>query len=91
MFQKRDDYLKNRPSYFYSLISLVVGLLLMMYLRRVYFVGLLILFILIVFQTPTTKIDRTGEANDASIAILKFIGLNTILYLVGGYAALIFF
>ncbi|HLR91646.1 MAG TPA: hypothetical protein VK048_01135 [Atopostipes sp.] len=63
----------------------------MMYLRRVYFVGLLILFILIVFQTPTTKIDRTGEANDASIAILKFIGLNTILYLVGGYAALIFF
>lgn len=83
--------MKNRPSYLYSLISLIIGILLMMYLRRVYFVGLLIFFILIVFQTPTTKVDRTGEANDASIAILKFIGLNTILYLVGGYAALLFF
>mgnify|MGYP001470671246 CR=1 FL=1 len=63
----------------------------MMYLRRVYFVGLLIYFIIVVFQTPTTKVDRTGEANDASIAVLKFIGLNTLLYLTGGYLALLFF
>lgn len=83
--------LKKRPSYLFSLISLILGIAFMAYLRRVYFVGLLIFFILIIFQTPTTKVDRTGEANDASIAMLKFVGLNAILYLVGGYAALLFF
>lgn len=88
---ERVNELKKRPSYLLSLISLVIGILLMMYVRRVYFVGLLIFFILVVFQTPTTKVDKTGEANDASIAMLKFVGLNTLLYLAGGYAALLFF
>lgn len=85
------DELKKRPSYLLSLISLIIGISLMMYLRRVYFVGLIVFFILVVFQTPTTKVDKTGEANDASIAMLKFVGLNTLLYLAGGYAALLFF
>lgn len=83
--------LKKRPNYLLSLISLILGIIFMNHLRRVYFVGLIIFFVLITFQTPTTKVDRTGEANDASIAMLKFIGLNAILYLVGGYAALLFF
>lgn len=63
----------------------------MMYLPRVYFVGILTFFIIVAFQTPSTKVDKTGEANDASIALLKFIGLNALLYLAGGYAALFFF
>ena len=63
----------------------------MMYLPRVYFVGILAFFIIVIFQTPSTKVDKTGEANDASIALLKFIGLNALLYLAGGYAALLFF
>lgn len=83
--------MKNRPSFLFSLISLVIGFLLMMYLPRVYFVGVVTFFIVVVFQTPSTKVDKTGEANDASIALLKFIGLNALLYLAGGYAALLFF
>lgn len=63
----------------------------MNFLRQVYFVGLIILFIIVVFQTPSTKVDRTGEANDASISALKLIGLNAITYLIGGYAALLLF
>lgn len=62
----------------------------MEYLARVYFVGILIFFIIIAFQTPTTKSDPTGEANDAGIFILKLTGLNAIFYLVGGYIAAIF-
>lgn len=83
--------MKNRPSFLFSLISLVIGFLLMMYLPRVYFVGVVTFFIIVVFQTPSTKVDKTGEANDASIALLKFTGLNALLYLAGGYAALLFF
>ena len=85
------EVLKKKSTYLFSLLSFIVGLILMKYLRQVYVVGLLIAFIIIAFQTPTTKPDRTGEANDASIALLKFIGLNALLYLAGGYAALLFF
>lgn len=74
-----------------SIITLIIGILLMNYLQMVYFVGLLIIFILVVFQTPSPKVDKTGEVNDANISMLKVIGLHAILYLVGGYIALIFF
>lgn len=82
---------KRTPSYFLSIISLILGLLLMQFLRRVYFVGLIILFIIIVFQTPSPKVDQTGESSEIAMNLLKFIGLNTILYLIGGYAALFLF
>ena len=52
---------------------------------------MLIFFILIAFQTPSTKFDPTGEANDASINMLKAIGLNALLFVAGGYIAAIFF
>lgn len=63
----------------------------MTFLRRVYFVGVILLFIIIVFQTPSTKVDRTGEVNDANLSLLKVIGLNALLYLAGGYLSLMFF
>jgi hypothetical protein len=63
----------------------------MTFLRRVYFVGIILLFIIVVFQTPSTKVDRTGEINDANLSLLKVIGLNALLYLAGGYLSLIFF
>ncbi len=83
---------KNRTLFYgLSLISLIIGLLLMTFLRRVYFVGVILLFIIIVFQTPSTKVDRTGEVNDANLSLLKVIGLNALLYLAGGYLSLMFF
>lgn len=75
----------------FSLLPLLVGLLLMQFLRRVYVAGLIIFFVLVAFQTPNPKRDQTGEVNDANIQILKFIGLNVIMYLVGGYLALLVF
>jgi len=63
----------------------------MTFLRRVYFVGVILLFIIVVFQTPSTKVDRTGEVNDANLSLLKVIGLNALLYLAGGYLSLMFF
>lgn len=81
----------SRSLYLMSIITLIIGILLMNYLQMVYFVGLLIIFILVVFQTPSPKVDKTGEVNDANISMLKVIGLHAILYLVGGYIALIFF
>lgn len=63
----------------------------MIYLRQVYFVGLIISFILIAYQTPSSYVDKTGEANDFNIALLKVIGASTLAYLIGGYAALIIF
>lgn len=63
----------------------------MNYLRQVYFVGLIISFILIAFQTPSPHIDKTGEANDFNIALIKVIGASSIAYLIGGYAALLLF
>lgn len=62
----------------------------MNYLQQVYFVGLIILFIVVAFQTPSPKEDKTGKINEANISMLKVIGLNAIMYLVGGYIALIF-
>lgn len=91
LYSERVEPLKKSTTYLFSLLSFVIGILFMIYLRRVYVVGLLISFILIAFQTPTTKFDKTGETNDASIALLKFIGLNVLLYLAGGYTALLFF
>lgn len=75
----------------FSLLPLLIGLLLMQYLRSVFMVGLFILFILIVFQTPNQKYDQTGEVNESNIQILKLIGLSSIMYLAGGYLSLIFF
>lgn len=63
----------------------------MTFLRRVYFVGVILLFIIVVFQTPSTKVDRTGEVNDANLSLLKVVGLNALLYLAGGYLSLMFF
>lgn len=63
----------------------------MNYLRRVYFVGLIISFILIAYQTPSPHVDKTGEANDFNIALIKVIGASSIAYLIGGYAALLLF
>lgn len=80
----------NKNLYFLSLLSLVIGILLMHYLPQVYFVGIIIFFVLIVLQTPNPKPDPTGETNDENLAILKLIGLNTILFLAGGYIAAIF-
>lgn len=77
--------------YISSLVTFLVSMLLMKYLRQLYFTGLIIIFIIVVFQTPSTKVDRTGEANDASIELLKFVGINTIAYLIGGYATLLLF
>lgn len=83
--------MKKRFQFLFSLISLIIGVLLMQYLRRVYVVGLIILFIIVAFQTPSRKVDQTGEANDMNIQILKFIGLNTLMYLAGGYLSLLIF
>lgn len=63
----------------------------MHYLRQVYFVGLIVSFIVVAFQTPTTHVDRTGEANDFNIALIKIVGASTLAYLIGGYAALLLF
>lgn len=81
----------NKKTILFSFISFIIGLLLMEYLVRVFFVGMLIFFIIIAFQTPTTKPDPTGEANEASLTILKITGLNALLYVAGGYFAAIFF
>ncbi len=83
--------MKKGKTFLYSLFPLLVGLLLMEYLRRVYVAGLFILFILIAFQTPNPKEDHTGEVNESNLKILKFIGLNALMYLIGGYLALLVF
>lgn len=83
--------MKKSNIFLFSLIPLLLGLLLMQFLRRVFMVGLFILFIIVVFQTPSQKYDQTGEINEANIQMLKMIGLGTIMYLVGGYLALIIF
>ena len=91
LYEERVILLKvNKKVYLLSILSLIIGILLMEYLVRVYFVGVLIFFILIAFRTPTTKYDKTGESTEFSINLLRFIGLNAILYLVGGYVAAIF-
>ncbi len=75
----------------FAVVFLIIGILLMNFLRRVYFVGIIISFILIAYQTPSSYVDKTGEANDFNLALLKVIGASTIAYLIGGYAALLFF
>lgn len=75
----------------FGLIFLIIGILLMKYLRQVYFVGLIVSFIIIAFQTPSPHVDKTGEANDFNRAVLRVVGASTIAYLIGGYAALLFF
>lgn len=92
IFIERVIFLKfNNKIYLLSIISFIVGFLLMEYLVRVFFVGMLIFFILIAFQTPTTKVDPTGEANEFSKNLLRFIGLNALLYVAGGYVSVLFF
>lgn len=81
----------NKIPYLLSIITLIIGALLMNYLRRVYFIGIIIVFIVVVFQTPSTKFDRTGEINDANISMLRVIGLHALMYVAGGYISLIFF
>ncbi len=83
--------MKKRTKFLFSLFSFLLGLLLMQYLRRVFMVGLFILFMLIVFQTPSQKYDQTGEVNESNIQILKIIGLSSLMYLAGGYLSLIVF
>lgn len=75
----------------FAAASLLLGMALMNFLPRVFFVGMLIFFILIAFQTPSNKFDPTGEANDANIKMLRVIGLNALLFVAGGYIAAIFF
>lgn len=63
----------------------------MHYLRQVYFVGLIVAFIVVAFQTPSPHVDKTGEVNDFNIAMLRVVGASTLGYLIGGYAALLLF
>lgn len=62
----------------------------MNFLPQVFFVGMLIFFILIAFQTPSNKFDPTGETNDANISMLRVIGLSALLFVAGGYISVIF-
>lgn len=80
----------SRLLYLVGLLSLILGMVFMKYLVRVYFAFIVIFFFLILFQTPLPKVDKTGEINDAKISILRVIGLSTLLFLAGGYIALIF-
>ncbi len=77
--------------YLSAVASLLLGIVLMNFLPQVFFVGMLIFFILIAFQTPSTKFDPTGEANDANINMLRVIGLNALSFVAGGYITAIFF
>lgn len=79
------------PKFAISLLTLVLAIVLMRYLRVVYGVGILIFIILVAFQTPSQKVDKTGEINDANLAMIRVIGLNALLYLAGGYLSLLFF
>lgn len=63
----------------------------MQYLRQVYFVGLIVAFIVVAFQTPSPHVDKTGEANDFNIAMIRVVGASTLGYLIGGYVALLLF
>lgn len=74
----------------FYIASLLLGITLMNFLPQVFFVGMLIFFILIAFQTPTSKYDATGEANDASISMLRVTGLCALLFVAGGYISAIF-
>ena len=80
--------MKNLSKLIY-LASLALGIVLMKFLPFVFFIGMLIFFVLIAFQTPSNKFDPTGEANDANINLLKVIGLNALLFVAGGYIAAI--
>lgn len=77
--------------YLSAVASLLLGIVLMNFLPQVFFVGMLIFFILIAFQTPSTKFDPTGEVNDANINMLRVIGLNALSFVAGGYITAIFF
>lgn len=82
--------MKNFSILFY-LAALVLGMILMHFLPFVFFIGMLIFFVLIAFQTPSNKYDPTGEINDANINLLRVIGLCALLFVAGGYIAAIFF
>lgn len=83
---------KNKSNwYIFALSSFVIGIALMKYLRQVYFVGIIVLFIVVAFQTPSTHVDKTGEANDFNILLIKIVGASTIGYLIGGYTVLLLF
>lgn len=75
----------------FYLISLVLGMILMNFVPFVFFIGMLIFFVLIAFQTPSNKYDPTGETNDANINLLKVTGLSALLFVAGGYIVAIFF
>lgn len=91
LYRKSERVRMAKSNIIFAIISLLLGMALMHFLPQVFFVGMLIFFILIAFQTPSTKFDPTGEANDASINMLKVIGLNALLFVAGGYIAAIFF
>lgn len=80
----------NKINLLFYIASLLLGITLMNYLPQVFFVGMLIFFILIAFQTPSNKFDPTGETNDANISMLRVIGLSALLFVAGGYISVIF-
>lgn len=80
----------NKINLLFYIASLLLGITLMNYLPQVFFVGMLIFFILIAFQTPSNKYDPTGETNDANISMLRVIGLSALLFVAGGYVSVIF-
>lgn len=80
----------NKMNLLIYFASLLLGTILMNFLPQVFFVGMLIFFILIAFQTPSNKFDPTGETNDANISMLRVIGLSALLFVAGGYISVIF-
>ena len=89
---RKCDFLNKKSSWpIFGLVSLIIGILLMQYLRQVYFTGLIVAFIVVAFQTPSPHVDKTGEANDFNIAMIRVVGASTVGYLIGGYAALLLF
>lgn len=77
--------------YLFAVVAFIIGVLLMQFLRQVYFVGIIVSFIVVAFQTPSPHTDKTGEANEFNLAMIKVVGASTLAYLIGGYAALLLF
>jgi len=83
--------LKNRQPLFYvGILAFPLGILLMTYFARLYFIGIVGLFLLILFQTPNPTKVTDEEKNKRSMISLRQVTFIVITYLLGGFVSMVF-
>lgn len=83
--------MKNQhPLFYIGILAFPLGIILMEFFVQLYFLGIVGLFILVLFQMPKPTKVKNEDENDRSTLSLKLVTFVVLSFLLGGFVSMMF-